>query len=755
MRAFALVAVLASSAALAQSSWASLDAVIWTSEKTPEAAAAQLDKAGPALKAAGLTLAAGWPRVIDSADVSGLKPGFKVILIGYCPQADTTRVVMRSKSAQRLSYVRQVQLNEAQQKDARCPGIDPAIKPPPAPAFLVIDTGKNKLALERRLDALKQAEGVQLRDGYPKVVETKTLKVAAPPGKTADKFLLVVGVCEVVQAEVVLAALDSYGAWPAWALDDPPMACPTVTEKGLRKALEQAIALEEPELVKELAGRVTQPEGRAEGLRAAIRGSRPAMLKVLLAAWGTRALPTDALDLAFELWSSPEVLERRREVVQQLLAAGATPSPLALQRAIERCDAGGVRLLFEKGARPDPKIELLDRALNCPEAFLSLLVEKNLVKFGGASDARALVYAPPALREVMLKNGASLDAKAAGGLSVLDLVLLFPDDKDPVRAQLEKARPALAASFAGKGAETIGGWSPLLVAAAVGNGDAVKALLDKGAKADEAVTLASSPLKRFDALALAIDAKSDAAATALIGGGASPSAESGLCCEVRGDWRLPNGVLRFRATGLTIGSYDSFHRERLATEEAGKRWAPSGSSNLELYPVLTTPLGRAAFHGQLAIAQRLLEKGAALEEGVASLKLTPLHLAAQQGRFEVFELLVQKGAKLDAVDAAGRNVLFHLISGGADVERVKKVLAKKKGLVQSKGLLTHAALTSTLEVVDVLLEAGAGKKGEGKAAAEALCSRGDGEREQIYNALSAAGYDTGRQFFGDCIQEGD
>lgn len=362
MRALALVAVLAAAVASAQS-YASFDAVIWTSEKTPEAAAAQLAKAPAALKTAGLVLADGWPRVIQSGDVSGLKPGFQVILIGYCPQADTTRVLMRAKSAQRLSYVRQVQLNEAQQKDARCPGIDAAIKPPPAPAFLVIDTGKNKLALEGRLDALKKAETVQLPDGYPKVLETKALKVAAPPGKTADRFLLVVGVCEVVRAEVVLAGLDVYGAWPAWALDDPPMACPALTDKGLTKALNQAIALEEPELVKELAARVSAPEKKLDAVRSAVRGSRPAMLKTLLGAFGGKTLPPDALELAFDSWSSsPEVLERRRDVVQQLLAAGATPDASSLARAIDRCDAGAVRLFIDKGAKPDPKADLLGRA---------------------------------------------------------------------------------------------------------------------------------------------------------------------------------------------------------------------------------------------------------------------------------------------------------------------------------------------------------------------------------------------------------
>lgn len=63
MRLTVLFAVLSSSAALAE-----------------HAAAAQLARAPAALKAAGLTLANGWPRVIQSADVNGLKGGFHVVL---------------------------------------------------------------------------------------------------------------------------------------------------------------------------------------------------------------------------------------------------------------------------------------------------------------------------------------------------------------------------------------------------------------------------------------------------------------------------------------------------------------------------------------------------------------------------------------------------------------------------------------------------------------------------------------------------
>lgn len=754
MRLLVLLAVLSSSAAFAEH-----DAIIWTSETTAEAAAAQLARAPEALKTAGLTLPAGWPRVIQSGDVSGLKAGFHVVLIGYCPSSDTTRVLMRAKAAQRLAYVRKVTLTEPQAKDAQCPGIDPGIKPAPVPAYLVAETGKNKLQLEQRLEALKTQGMLELPDGFPRVVETKSLKIAVPPGKTADKLLLLLGVCEVTRAEVVLGGADLYSAWPAWALGEAPMACPKLSSKAVPKALQKAIELEDPDLVKELAERTSAPEERAAAINRASSGNRPQVLRALLAAFGkSPALATQALPRAFESWADkPDALARREQTVEALLEAGATVSPDALEQAIGRCDVKLTRLFIEKGAKPRAGSDLLSKTLYCSTTDeVDLLVEKGLIKLGGADDGQALVYAQPKLRAALLKGGASLDAKAKGGLSLLDLVVLFPQRDDPAKKQLTDFKPQLAQALAGDGAEKIGGWTPLALAAATGDAAKVKQQLGSGAKADEAVTLGTSPLGSVTPLALAIDAKSPEAAALLIEKGASVSAPSGLCCELREKDVGKPSVIGFRGEKGAHTYMDPFRRERVASEAPGRDWSPASSSyGPELFPVTITPLARAALLGQTATVKLLLDKGAAIDEGIPAAGLTPLMLAGQWKQTEVIDLLLQKGARVDAVDARGNCTLAHLAFGDADGPMIEKVLKKKKGLAQAKGLLTTAALFGTDAAVDVLIKAGAGKNGEGKAAVSALCSRGDDDRQGIFDALETAGYKSGQDWYGGCVQEGD
>jgi len=754
MRPIALIAVLASSTA----AYAEHDAIIWTSETTPEAAAAQLAKAQPALKATGLVLAEGWPRVIDSADFNGLKPGFRVILIGLCPSSETTRVLMRAKSAQRLSYVRKVSLTDAQAAEAQCPVLDASVKPPAVPAYLVADSKKNKLELESRIESLKSGGMLELPDGYPKVVETKTLKIAVPPGKTAEKFLLLLGVCEVTRAEVVLGAAQLYADWPAWALGDAALACPRVTDKGVPKALEKAIDIEDPDLVRELAERTSAPDARKAAAKRAAQRNANVVLKTLLSTFGKNpALATELLPVAVDTWAgNPASIARRRETVSILLEAGGTLSPTVLENAVYRCDLGLVKLFLEKGVKPDAKSDLLSKTLYCSNAdVVNLLIEKGAVKLGGADDGHTLIFAQPPLRATLLKAGASLDAKDRGGLSLLDLVVLFPKKDDKARAQLLEARPALAAAFAGDGKEAIGGWTPVALAASTGDAAAVKKALDQGGKADAAVSLGSSPLGSVTPLALAIDARSDAAAAALLESGASATAASGLCCELRSKYspEMPTTISYLAAQ--QAHPYYPFQREVVASSEPGPGWKPTSGSGEERWPVSITPLGRAAFHGQLATVKLLVEKGASLEDGIASLGLTPLMLAAQQNKADVFDYLLSKGAKFDAADAKGGVVLTHLAYGNTDVALVDKVLKKKKGIAVVKGLLTAAALYSNEAVVEALIKAGAGKNGEGKAAVTRLCSSGNPDREGNFIALEAAGFRSGQDWYGGCVVEGD
>jgi hypothetical protein len=171
--------------------------------------------------------------------------------------------------------------------------------------------------------------------------------------------------------------------------------------------------------------------------------------------------------------------------------------------------------------------------------------------------------------------------------------------------------------------------------------------------------------------------------------------------------------------------------------------------------VTVAPLARAAAYGMLSSVKRLLEKGAALDQADPATRLTALMLAGQQGNFDVFELLLEKGAQVDLVDDNGTSVLGHLVLGKPSAELVGKVLKKKKGVAQSKGLLTLAAMNTSVEVLQLLISNGAGKNGQGLAAVKLVCQRGDRGLEASFDALEAAGYKSGQRYYGGCVREGD
>src|SRR5687767_5438402 len=90
-----LAVVLAASSALAAepSSWA----VVLVSKESPDAAQQALGALGPAA-AKWVKPAAGYPKVVESGSVKGFKPGYHVVVLGYC--AD------KAEAAAAASYVR-------------------------------------------------------------------------------------------------------------------------------------------------------------------------------------------------------------------------------------------------------------------------------------------------------------------------------------------------------------------------------------------------------------------------------------------------------------------------------------------------------------------------------------------------------------------------------------------------------------------------------------------------------------------------
>lgn len=122
MRSFTLAVCLVSMPVLAQ---VTTRALIWGGGATPEAAAAALKnfEDTPAAKAL-FDFAAGYPKVVESASVAGLKSGFHVVLLGVCGADEAQLALGALKALQPQVYARPVQLTER-----NCPKLKPDWKP--------------------------------------------------------------------------------------------------------------------------------------------------------------------------------------------------------------------------------------------------------------------------------------------------------------------------------------------------------------------------------------------------------------------------------------------------------------------------------------------------------------------------------------------------------------------------------------------------------------------------------------------------
>lgn len=123
------------------------DAVIWSSEKTVADASAKLAVVKTGLEKVGLRFEPTWPAVIQSDSVEGLKPGWGVLLIGYC--RESSAVLAAAKLAGKQAYVRKVELTEEQAAAARCPTLTARERR----VAVITGIDKNRLTVEKRLDA--------------------------------------------------------------------------------------------------------------------------------------------------------------------------------------------------------------------------------------------------------------------------------------------------------------------------------------------------------------------------------------------------------------------------------------------------------------------------------------------------------------------------------------------------------------------------------------------------------------------------
>ncbi len=188
---------------------------------------------------------------------------------------------------------------------------------------------------------------------------------------------------------------------------------------------------------------------------------------------------------------------------------------------------------------------------------------------------------------------------------------------DAVRLLLQRGADANAQDHLGATA--------LLLAARYGDLDSVRALIEKGANPNRAAKNGESPLRA------AIESGSLDIVKALLTAGADPNATDNA------------PVLMWAAR---MGQPDIVE----ALLRAGAR--PQATN-----PEGFTPLFLAAATGEAKIARFLLDRGADANSSSKS-AVTPLMGAAASGNVEIVQLLLAKGAKIDAQDAEGRTALM-------------------------------------------------------------------------------------------------
>ncbi|XP_046809303.1 protein TANC2 isoform X3 [Lucilia cuprina] len=123
-----------------------------------------------------------------------------------------------------------------------------------------------------------------------------------------------------------------------------------------------------------------------------------------------------------------------------------------------------------------------------------------------------------------------------------------------------------------------------------------------------------------------------------------------------------------------------------------------------------TALGLSVKEGHWAVAEKLLQSGADLDEPVTSARKTSLMIAAEEGHLEIMELLIERGASLETQDHEGFTALSWACLRGR--QTAAKILIDKgcnKNHADNNGRtgLDLAAYQGSASLVQYLLEQGA------------------------------------------------
>jgi ankyrin repeat protein len=766
---------------------APLEALIWGAEPTAEAARARVPEVAKQLQAAGLTFPEGFPLAIRSDNVSGLKPGFEIIILGYCSPEQSRSVLQAAKAVQAGTYVRKVDVTPA---GPSCPSLTssttaPAVAKPepqsPGVYALVLAADRTEQDAERRLQEAQKGTPVKFAEGFPRRLHQKDIRLVphSDPDVRARKrgvHLVIGGYCE-ERATRAIGELLPDAFFERVAGTAPPLACPQPTLESINRRLALIAESAELEPVQSWVSLGADQRGKDVALNLAAGHCHLESVKFLLGAGANpnadvsgvpRIEQPTALAAAAGGWCRKDG-KNLLETVQALLSAGANPNLATASGSTPIELAAGnslaaAKLLLERGADPKKakRSPLVQAALAKHSELVRLFLERGVDveqrgPCGSTGECTALVAATLAedldsLRLLRAK-GASLEGRTPNGLTALDNALLydFPSAEREVLAAALLHHPSTAlhrAAFTGDVAamkpllsrEKVdarqGGWTPLMLAALAGKADAVKALLAAGADPNLRHGEPGSSHGVRPILMLAAMGGSGDVVEQLLLAKADAAAPGTVCCGTD-RWSTPylpklRAIVPWatiRGLGQDIGV--DYSRTKLARVHTGL--LPVAEWNYERYDkrdlpylVRLTPLHVAALLGHTQGVDRLVAAGAAVDaRDDSGLGLTPLMLASEEGHPAVMAALLKAGAGLDTTDAAGTPLLTRAVFRDAPRPAIEALLAKGGAkLLKTPGLLTAAARESSTEVVKLLIAKGAGKGGEGKRAAKSLCDRG-------------------------------
>lgn len=123
-----------------------------------------------------------------------------------------------------------------------------------------------------------------------------------------------------------------------------------------------------------------------------------------------------------------------------------------------------------------------------------------------------------------------------------------------------------------------------------------------------------------------------------------------------------------------------------------------------------TALGLSVKEGYWAVADKLLQSGADLDEPVTSARKTSLMIAAEEGHLEIMDLLIERGANLETQDHEGFTALsWACLRGRQTAAKILIDKACNKNHADNNGrtALDLAAYQGSASLVQYLLEQGA------------------------------------------------